>query len=57
MFRKKWIFVIVALVIAAAGAAAYFSRQSEQGTRINAETIQRRDLEAIVSASGKIEPK
>jgi HlyD family secretion protein len=57
VFRRKWIFVVIALVIIAGGAAAYFSRQSEQGTRVNAETVQRRDLEAIVSASGKIEPK
>ena len=57
MFRRKWILVVIALLIVAGGAAAYFSRQSEQGTRINAETVQKRDLEAIVSASGKIEPK
>jgi HlyD family secretion protein len=57
VFRRKWIFVIVALVIVAAGTAAYFTRQSDQGTRVNAETVQKRDLEAIVSASGKIEPK
>jgi HlyD family secretion protein len=57
VFRRKWIFVVVALVIVAGAAAAYFSRRSEQGTRVNAETVQKRDLEAIVSASGKIEPK
>jgi HlyD family secretion protein len=57
VFRRKWVLVVIALVIVAAGVAAYFSRQSEQGTRVNAETVQKRDLEAIVSASGKIEPK
>jgi HlyD family secretion protein len=34
----------------------YFRRQ-DQGIPVTAETIQRRDLEAIVSASGKIEPQ
>jgi HlyD family secretion protein len=57
VFRRKWIVVVVVLVIVAVAAAVYFSQQREQGTRVNAETIQRRDLEAIVSASGKIEPK
>lgn len=57
MFRRKWILAVIALVIVGGGVATYLSRQSEQGTRVNAETLQKRDLEAIVSASGKIEPK
>jgi HlyD family secretion protein len=57
VLRRKWILVILALVIVAGGAAAYFARQGEQGTRVSAENIQRRDLEAIVSASGKIDPR
>jgi len=55
--RRKWILVIVALVVIAGGAAAFFARQGEQGTRVSAEAVQRRDLEAIVSASGKIDPR
>ncbi|MGE3273509.1 MAG: efflux RND transporter periplasmic adaptor subunit [Vicinamibacterales bacterium] len=58
MFRRKWVLVLLALVIVAGGAAAFFARRaSEQGVQVTAETIQRRDLEAIVSASGKIQPK
>jgi HlyD family secretion protein len=57
VFRRKWILIVIGLVIVAGAAAFYFSRQSEQGTRVNAESVQKRDLEAIVSASGKIEPK
>jgi HlyD family secretion protein len=57
VFRRKWILVVIALVVVVGGAAAYYSRQREQGTRINAENVLRRDLEAIVSASGKIDPK
>lgn len=57
MFRRKWVVVVIVLVVVAGSAAVYFSQRSEQGTRVNAETIQSRDLEAIVSASGKIEPK
>jgi HlyD family secretion protein len=55
--RKKWILLIVVLVVVAGSAAAYFAQQGEQGTRVAAEAIQKRDLEAIVSASGKIDPK
>jgi HlyD family secretion protein len=48
---------LIGLVVIGGGAAAYFGQRREQGARISAETVQRRDLEAIVSASGKIEPK
>ena len=57
MFRRKWILVVVALLIVGGGAAAFFARRGEQGARVAADAIQRRDLEAIVSASGKIDPK
>jgi HlyD family secretion protein len=57
VFRRKWILVVIALVIVGGGTAAFFARRGEQGARVAAEAIQRRDLEAIVSASGKIDPK
>jgi multidrug efflux pump subunit AcrA (membrane-fusion protein) len=57
VFRRKWILVIIVLVLVAGSVAAYFARRGDQGTPVSAETIQRRDLEAIVSASGKIDPR
>ena len=57
MTRKK--IVIVVLVLAALGAVAFanlrFTRTT--GPEVNVETIQKRGLEAVVSASGKIQPK
>ncbi len=48
---------MVALVlIAAAGGYAWWSRRSTAPT-VTVETIRTRDLEAVVSASGKIQPK
>lgn len=57
MFRRKWVLVLIALIVVGGGAATYFARQGDQGVTVTAETIQLRDLEAIVSASGKIDPK
>jgi HlyD family secretion protein len=57
MTRKKVIIAIIVVLVlsAAAGANIYFRR--EQGPSITAEEIRARDLESIVSASGKIQPK
>jgi HlyD family secretion protein len=57
VFRKKWFWILLVLVLAGGGAAAAFARRGEPGTTVTVETIQKRDLEAIVSASGKIDPK
>ncbi len=57
MFRKKWFWIVLVLVVAAGGAAAAFARRGDPGTTVTVESIQKRDLEAIVSASGKIDPK
>ena len=57
MTRKKVaIIVLVVLVLGAVvGANLYFKRDT--GSRVTAEDIRARDLEALVSASGKIQPK
>ena len=57
MTRKKVLIIVAVVVVGAAVVAAnlYFKRQT--GLSINAEAIRSRDLEAIVSASGKIQPK
>jgi HlyD family secretion protein len=57
VFRKKWFWIVMVLLVAGGGAIAAFARRGENGTLVTVETIQKRDLEAIVSASGKIEPK
>ena len=57
MFRKKWVLVLIVLLLAGGAAAGYFARRGETGTLVTVEAIQKRDLEAIVSASCKIEPK
>ncbi len=55
--RKRAIIggIVVVVLIAAAAAGYWFRRQP--GVTVVTETIRTRDLEAIVSASGKIQPK
>jgi HlyD family secretion protein len=55
--KKKWIIgaVIVLVLAGVVVANLYFKKTAD--VVVNAEKIQRRDLEAIVSASGKIQPK
>jgi HlyD family secretion protein len=57
MTRKK-VFIIIGVVVvltAVVAANLYFRR--ETGLSVNAEALRARDLEAIVSASGRIQPK
>ena len=58
MSRNKKILIGVGLVILL-GAIGYanFAFTRQDGTEVNVETIQKRDLQAIVSASGKIQPR
>jgi HlyD family secretion protein len=53
---KIVIAVIVVLVLAGVGAANIYYRR-DSGVQVATEAIRARDLEAIVSASGKVQPK
>src|SRR4029453_13056769 len=55
-WKKVSIIVGIVLVLAAVVAANLYFRR-ETGLNVNAEGVRARDLEAIVSASGKIQPK
>ena len=57
MSRKNILITLAFVVVAAAivGANLYYRRDT--GVAVTTETIKTRDLEAIVSASGKIQPK
>jgi HlyD family secretion protein len=58
MTRKKKILITVAVLIvggAVVAANIYFRR--EQGVTVTTEAIRARDLESLVSASGKVQPK
>ena len=57
MSRKNVLIVagVVAVGAAVAGANLYFKR--EKGLTVTTDVIRTRDLEAIVSASGKVQPK
>lgn len=58
MTRNKKILVGAAVVIVGAGLVyANFRFRRQAGVTVQAEAIQKRDLEAVVSASGKIRPR
>ena len=57
MKRRTGILIGVAVLVAcAAGVAVYLSRPPDVPA-VTVETVRRRDLDALVSASGKIQPK
>ena len=58
MSGKKKLFIALAIIVVLGAIAfANFRFQRDDGIAVNYETIQRRDLESVVSASGKIQPK
>jgi HlyD family secretion protein len=54
---KKILIGVGVIVILGAIAFANFKFKRNEGVTVNTETIKKRNLEAIVSASGKIQPK
>src|SRR4029453_10069475 len=55
---RKNVFIVIGVVLVAAavvGANLYFKK--DKGLTVNTELVKTRDLEAIVAASGKIQPK
>jgi HlyD family secretion protein len=58
MSRNKKILIGLGIVVVLGGVAfANFKFKRQVGITVNVETIQKRDLQAIVSASGKIQPQ
>ena len=57
MTRKKALIILGVLIIGAAVAGANFYFKRQTGTVVNTEVLRNRDLESLVSASGKIQPK
>ncbi|HUF49090.1 MAG TPA: efflux RND transporter periplasmic adaptor subunit [Vicinamibacterales bacterium] len=57
MTRKKWIIGGLVVVGLGAVAAANLSFQRTSGTSVTTEAIEARSLEAVVTASGTIQPK
>ena len=57
MRRRTWLIIAGVIVLIAAGIGARLYRSSNTLLAVTAETIRTRDLDAIVSASGKIQPK
>src|SRR6185369_7099348 len=57
MSRKNVFITIVVVLIGAAVVAANVYYKKDKGLAVTTDVIKSRDLEAIVSASGKIQPK
>jgi len=57
MSRRAWLVVGVVVLLVAAGIGVRIYRNRNNLPAVSVETIRTRDLEAIVSASGKIQPK
>src|SRR5436190_11943518 len=57
MSRKNVLIALGVILVAGAVVGANFYFQRDKGLTVTADVIKTRDLDAIVSASGKIQPK
>src|SRR5688500_1325678 len=57
MSRKKILIAVVVVLVLGAAVAANVYYRRDTGITVTAEAIRARDLEALVSASGRIQPK
>src|SRR5215468_8598165 len=57
MSRKNILIAVAVVIVGAAVVAANLWYQRKPGLTVTTDSIKTRDLEAIVSASGKIQPK
>ncbi len=57
MTRRKGVFIVAGLLLAAAAGGVVFLSRAPDAPAVAAEALRRRDLDALVSASGKIQPK
>ena len=57
MRRRTWMILVVLVLLAAGGIGARIWRNRNDLPAIAVETVRTRDLDALVSASGKIQPK
>src|ERR671923_1324557 len=57
MSRKNILIIVGVVLVGAAVVAANLYFRRDKGLAVTTEVIRARDLEAIVSASGKIQPK
>jgi HlyD family secretion protein len=57
VFRKKWVIALIVIVVLAGSAGAYFYFKKDEAVSVNVEAVKKRDLEAVVTASGTIQAK
>src|SRR5256885_7019109 len=57
MSRKNILIIVGIVLVAAAVAGANFYFKKDKGLPVTTDVIKARDLEAVVSASGKVQPK